>query len=573
MFPRRLAWLGLAIALGGCCFPVREQVDRVVCDLATHPIDPAPLASTGSAYASFAEEVKPAAFEIELVNPAEEPGPPPRTLKERLKIPAELPGAQAPPLQLPPLDPANPKLREEAFQRIFPPLPAPGEQPPPAPGPYGRPLNLSDLQQLGLTNNPKFRQAAADVEAAKGAAIQAGLYPNPIAGYEADTINQGGTAGLQGAYIEQIIKTAGKLKLAQAAAAVDVANSELRLKEVQADLAARVRAGYFAVLVAQENVKVTRALALFTEEAYRIQVEQVRGGQAAPYEPLQLRVLAVQARADLVRARNRHTAAWKELAATIGLPAMPLTELSGRVDMPVPLYYYDAALNWILTHHTEVHTALNEVLKARYNLRLAQVAPVPDVGVRVMVQKDFTTPPFLTDTSVQVGVPVPIWDKNQGNIRKAQAELLRANEESHRVRNELTARLAEAFQRYDNGRILVSYYRDQILPDQVQTYRGAYLRHQQEPDAVGFADVVIAQQTLANAIVAYIAALGDMWAAVADVSNLLQTNDLFQMGTEPVPSECLTAPTELLPLPCCHGCSPLQDPWLKGVNGEWPGAQ
>src|SRR5207249_8047349 len=125
-------------------------------------------------------------------------------------------------------------------------------------------------------------------------------------------------------------------------------------------------------------------------------------------------------------------------AAALGLPAMPLTELAGRVDMPLPLFEYDKALAQVLEQHTEVLTAQNSLQRARYHLRLAQVTPIPDVEVRVSVQKDFTGTPMLTQYGVQVGVPVPLWDQNKGAIQQAQGQLLRASEEGSRVRNDLT---------------------------------------------------------------------------------------------------------------------------------------
>jgi cobalt-zinc-cadmium efflux system outer membrane protein len=476
-----------------------------------------------------------------LTEPSAANGPQPAEpgrLSERLKIPPELPGAEAPPLKLPPAT-APRAEKEAAINRLFPTQPPLGPDPQPVPGPDGRPLTLADLQQLALNNSPVIRQAAADVEAARGALRQAGLYPNPNIGYEGDTAGTGGTAGYQGGYVEQQIKTAGKLRLAQAVAAMDLRNAEVALRRARADLMTQVRAGYFAVLVARENVRVTRALAGFTDEVYRIQVEQVRGDQAAAYEPLQLRVLAGQARAALVQARNRFTTAWKQLAATLGLPNMPLTELAGRVDMPLPRFDYDQALAQVVNQHTDVLSARNTQERARYSLRLAQVTPIPDVDVRVMVQKDFTTPPFLVAHSVQVGIPVPVWNRNQGNILQAEGVLLRALEETERVHNDLTARLAEAFERYQNSQQLLEFYRTQILPDQVRAYRGVYDRHQQEPEVVRFGDVVVAQQTLANTVTTYIAALGAAWTAVVDVANLLQTTDLFQAGAEhpvaPVP--------------------------------------
>ena len=80
----------------------------------------------------------------------------------------------------------------------------------------------------------------------------------------------------------------------------------------------------------------------FTDKVYGVQVELAARAfaDAAPYEPMALCVLAYQARANLVQARNRYTSAWKQLAANLGLPGLPPTELVGlgrHADSAVPL--------------------------------------------------------------------------------------------------------------------------------------------------------------------------------------------------------------------------------------------
>jgi cobalt-zinc-cadmium efflux system outer membrane protein len=434
---------------------------------------------------------------------------------------------------------------------------------------------LADLQRLAQTNSPLLRQPAADVQAAWGAVIEAGAYPNPNLGYQADNVNTADTPGFQGLYLEQTFKTAGKLEVAQASAIMAWWNSQLAFQRAQSDLATQVRQNYFAVLVAQENVKISKALARFTDEVFRLQVDQLEAGEPAGYEPMQLRVQAMLARAGLVQARNRYTAAWKQLTATLGLPAMNPTQLAGRVDMPMPVYNFEKALEYVLSKHTDVLTAQNTIQKARYDLRLAQIAPIPDFFLHLAVEKDFSTPPFGVTSSIQLGGPLPIFNRNRGNIIQAQGALLRANEEPHRVRDALTSNLAGAFEAYDNARVLLGYYRNRIIPDQVQAYRGVYERHLNEPDKVSFGDVVTAQQTLATTITTYVSTLGQAWTAVVNFADLLQTNDLFQVGLEPLethPVEPVPDLEDLAPVPCSHPCTPLPDPRLKGGRGEWPPA-
>jgi cobalt-zinc-cadmium efflux system outer membrane protein len=357
-----------------------------------------------------------------------------------------------------------------------------------------------------------------------------------VIGYEADTVGSGGTPNYHGGYVNTTIKTAGKLGLAESVANVDVWNADLMRQKARIDLITQVRGAYFAALIARENVKVTEALVRFTDSVYQIQLDQLKGGLVSVYEPIQLRALAVQARTALAQARNRYDAAWRQLAATVGIPGLQVGELEGTPDVLIPAVDYDVALPYVLANHTDVLAARNSEVQARYNLRLQEVTRIPDLMFYMALQKDYTTGPvYRTTFNTQVGVPVPVFDKNQGNIMNAHGTLLKASQEASRVQNDLASRLADAIERYKNASNIVQMYRDHILPDQARAYRGVYERHQQQPDLVGFADVVTAQQTLLVSINTYISSLATRWQALTDIGSLLQieTLDGMQAMTQP----------------------------------------
>jgi cobalt-zinc-cadmium efflux system outer membrane protein len=420
-------------------------------------------------------------------------------------------------------------------------------------------LTLPELQQLAMANNPVIRQRAADVKSAEGALRQAGAYPNPTFGYESDTAGTGNTAGYQGGFLEQLIKTAGKLKLAQARAAMDLFNAQVALRAAQSDVMTQVRTGYFGLLVAERSLRWSWDLAEFTERVYRISVENAVQGLLAGYEPMSLRGLAMTSLGVLAQAQTRYLAAWEQLAASLGLPELPLTEVAGDSEMPPPHFDQQAGLARVLAGHTDILTARNGQQRARYDLAIAQRTPVPDVDFRLAVQKDYTMPPFSIVYSVQAGMQIPIWDQNRGNIVQAQGALLRATEEEHRARADLASRYADAFSRFEANRRLVDYYRTSILPDASRVYTRTLLRFntqlQSAEDKVAFVDIVTYQQFYVTSLANYIAALHDMWQAAADLGGLLQSVDLF-LGTD-IPCPGPTDPAQLLPLPCSHPCNPL----------------
>jgi cobalt-zinc-cadmium efflux system outer membrane protein len=449
-----------------------------------------------------------------------------------LRIPQNLPGANAPAITLPPA--SNLQARLAAIDNLFPEMPKLPPPVQPLPGPGGRPLTLAESENVAISDSPILRQATADLTATRGNAIQMGLHPNPIVGYEGDTVGSAGSPNYQGAYFTQQIMTAGKLQLQQEAAMIDYRNAQLALRKARVAVITQVQARYYAVLVAEEGVRTTEALVAFTDEVYRVQIAQLRGGEAAPYEPMQLRVLATQARALLIQARNRYYSAWKQLAATVNQPNMPPTQLAGNLDIKLPVVHFEPLKAQMWEYHTDILAARNSELQARINLRFQQVTPIPDLFVYFALQKDYTTPPNninLNSTSfnTQIGMPVPFYDRNQGGIMQAQGLLVKALQEVMRMRNDLTSTLSDAFERYENNRIVLEFYRVQMLPDQARAYRAVYERHQQQPDRVTFGDIVQAQQTLANTINAYILTLNNQWAAVTDLLNVIQVEDISDL--------------------------------------------
>src|SRR5262249_3445270 len=146
---------------------------------------------------------------------------------------------------------------------------------------------------------------------------------------------------------------------------------------------AATRKGYFDVLSAQKNFETTLALTQLIDELYNVLLLQFQVGEVAAYEPMQIRVLAVQARGGLVQSYNRYARAWKQLAATLGTPNEPLTALAGRIDMAVPQFDQEAVLAFVLANNTELRSAQIAIDKARFQVRLEEVQPYPNPNVHV----------------------------------------------------------------------------------------------------------------------------------------------------------------------------------------------
>ena len=451
-----------------------------------------------------------------------------RRFESRLKVPSEIPGSGTQVVRLPDKT-VDENAYNAAIRKLFPSLMDPPPMPDGEPGPRPK-VSLAELEQIALAKSPVIAQYQSDITTQIGQAIQAGTHPNPIFGYESDTVTSSQTPDYHGVYWNQLIKTGGKLQLAQAVQNVDVMNAQLALRQARNDLLSQVRRQYFVLLIARESMKINEAVVRFTRELFNIQVDQVKFAQAAAYEPTQIRTLAVTARQQLVAARVGYVSAWKQLMATLNTNDMPLDDLADDPNLGVPVIDFDTSVTHVLSSNTEVRAARNGPIRAQLYLRLQEVTPIPDIYAYMTVQKDFTTPGYPhASYNTQIGIPLPIFDRNKGNILSARGMLVRAQEEIPRVENDLRARLAEAFGRFETNRFQVGTYRDQIVPDSVRAYRGTYERHAHQPEIVGFADVVLAQQNMLGAVQLYIAALNAQWVAFVDIAALLQVDSLREL--------------------------------------------
>lgn len=447
-----------------------------------------------------------------------------------LKLPPELPGTQTPDLIAPLRDKLDPASYREELKRLYPEL-SPIEDSPtamPEVSQAGSPLD--SLHGLARQNHPGLRAAAASVEVARGLMIQAGLPPNPSVGYQADTVRTLNTPGYHGAYLQQTVVTARKLGLAAEAAAVDYANAVVEQRKTWVSVMTEIRRAYFDVLAARQRMVLANAFFDLTHRAYEAQIQLVTAGEAAPYEPLQLRVILTQARASMIKAQQDSIAAWRRLAAAVGCPDLPASPIDGRIDCSVPAIRYEDALLRMNAVHTDLELAENSVRKQQTLVELADRQVIPDVNVGFVLQRDYTFEPGATTYNLMLGGDLPVLNRNQGNRIARRAEVVKASQQVQNTRNNLTASLASAFGKYEANRLLAESFQSDALRDQVRAYRGVYQRYLADPSSVSFNDVIVAQQTVAQVLNQYLDILQSQWQSLVDIGELLQVDDLMELG-------------------------------------------
>lgn len=383
------------------------------------------------------------------------------------------------------------------------------------PGPIS--AGLDELLALTRQRNPDLAAAAARVGEARGRMVQAGLYPNPTAGYSGNQINDGpGTPGQQGGYVSQEFVTAGKLQIAREAARLGVTAADWQVASKWFDTAARVKTTYYEYTAALAVLRETeRTLDLFTT-ALATTEKLAAGGKVDGYDVTRLKVEVTQTANRVGAARQRVAATERMLAVVVGvdrLPGVAATELPAAVGVPG----YDEAVG-LAGRSSFVLAAAAEVEQARLEVRAAEVKPVPNVETVTTVAHDFVTRAPMV--SVLVGLPLPVWDRNQGNIASAQYRLRAAEAGVEQARLRAIERLAGAYQRYENARRQLDLFRTKVLPDAAAALEQIDRVYAARGER--FFDTLDARRVLAQARIDYAQTLGDLWAAAAEIEAVIQ---------------------------------------------------
>ena len=393
------------------------------------------------------------------------------------------------------------------------------------------PLSLEDLRQIAVSRNPTLEQARAQVAQAQGNWLQAGLYPNPTVGYDGGANNAPFDA--HGGFVSQNIVLGDKLGLNRAVASCDVQRAQWEAQAQRLRVVNDIEIRYVAALGAQRQVAVTSELLKFASEGVRISEKLLEGEQVARADVLQARLQQSQTRILLRNAEVQAHAAWKQLGTILGWNDFPLRPLEGDLEDPVLGVEWESAYGELIGGSPLIHAARSRAAAAMVQVRREQAEPIPNLQVTGSVGRDFLTPQFMM-YGLQVGVALPVFDRNQGNIAAATAELATAQAEVSRLELSLRDQLATTFQRYESAHNEVETYRDSILPtarDNLQLTQQGY-----EEGEFDLLRVLTARRDLTEANINYVKSLTELRIAVIEIRGMLLTGGLDAAQSNPIGS-------------------------------------
>jgi len=389
-------------------------------------------------------------------------------------------------------------------------------------------ITLEELQQMALQNNPTFRQSAANIQAAEGRKKQSGLYPDPTVGYQGEQIRGGSFhGGEQGFFVQQDIVLGGKLGLNRKIFDQELQQAVTEADEQKMRVVTNVRMSYIQALAAQQTLELRQDLSKLANDAVDTSHQLANVGQADAPDVLESEVEAQQAQLAVTMAEQNQQRVWKALAAVVGNPRLALMKLEGRLEDTPPVNA-DALVEKIVNESPAVRIAELGVKRAEAALARAKREPIPDLQLRAGMQQNGELLSDGRSVGLQgfadVGVRIPIFNRNQGNIATAKADAERARREVERVKLVLREQSASVVQNYTFSQAAVDRYKNQMIPRAQKAYE-MYTKKYREM-AAAYPQVLIAQRTLMQLEVSYTTALETFATSSLSLQSYLLTDGL-----------------------------------------------
>jgi len=390
-------------------------------------------------------------------------------------------------------------------------------------------MKLEEFENMALKSNPTLSQAQAVARTSASLARQAGLWPNPAVGYQGEQIRGGSFhGGEQGGFVQQSIVLGGKLHLRQQVYEQQHKVDETDVEAQRLNVAGAVRVLFYTALAQLRTVEIRGQLLRVATDATATAHQLANVGQADAPDVLQAEVEAEQAQLSYAAAQRQYLQAFRQLAAVAGNPDMPLALLEGDLEK-TPEVDADHLLQTLVEQSPSVKRAQLQLDRDEAVLKRNQREAVPDLELRAGEQQNFEELPGIpkavgAQSFATATVQLPLFNRNQGNVAAAKAELERDQQEVVRIKLALTQAAQPLLQQYLTSKLAAERYRTQMIPRAQRAYE-LYLQKYQAM-AAAYPEVIIAQRTLFELQESYVRSLGELWTSAVELQNYLLADGL-----------------------------------------------
>ncbi len=384
-------------------------------------------------------------------------------------------------------------------------------------------LQLTDALALALQGNPELAAFSSEVRAGEARVLQAGLLPNPGLELAVNEFDRDGAAfdsAETAVTLGQLFELGGKRRWRKRIAEAEGELAGWDYESTRLDVLAETAQRFTAVLAAQERLALARSGVELATQVDRAASLRVEAGKEPPLQASKSAAELEMACLEADEAGNALGNARRKLAAMWGAQQAGFENVQGDLKSVMNDVPALEVLQLHLANNPELARWETELRLRQAALSAERAARIPDlqgsVGYLQYEEDDTDALAF------SVGLPLPLFDRNQGNIAAARHGLAKAEAERSATEVALAAELAEAHALLRMALQRVTALREKVVPAMEEAFRAAHEGYQQ--GKFGFLDMLDAQRGLVDAKIELLEAEGGYQSALIDIQRLTGTD-------------------------------------------------
>ena len=331
-------------------------------------------------------------------------------------------------------------------------------------------LTLPDAEQRFFQNNLAVLAQQFNVTVAQAQAVQARIIDNPTLYVEQDVLRRRiarpvvpeGTVGSEAIVtVQQLFSIAGRRKAAGRVAQQSAVVEQYNLQDLLRTLRYQLRTTYYDLAFKQQTLKVYDTEIGSLSRTVNLYQTQFEKGNVALKEVIRLRAFLFTLQSEKQALLSDVAAEQSDLHVLLRDPAgsayAPVVDLARTRALSLSTYPEQQLADTALVLRTDLNARRALLEQQNLNLRLQQKLATPDLAVGYTYDKAGS---YINNYSaLTLGMAIPVFNRNQGNIQAAQAQLagskLLVDQQQLIVRSEvhqayqLAARSDELFQSTD----------------------------------------------------------------------------------------------------------------------------
>jgi cobalt-zinc-cadmium efflux system outer membrane protein len=336
-------------------------------------------------------------------------------------------------------------------------------------------LSLAQAQQIAARRNWDLLAAAAGVDLAIAQKVVAREFPNPTLALSTAKIDvdshPGSTPAGNGLWersydtiiaLNQLFEIGGKRANRRASAEAGYETARAQFLDARRILELAVTKAYIAATQADENVRVLTESAATLRQEVGLADIRLRAGEISSADKSQIEITADRFELDARAARSAAAQARVALGVLMGTP-----RATGDIVLSDDLDVLCAAtnlpdLNRFPERRPDIVAADAALRKAEADVRLQRSNRIPDPTVFAQYEHE---PPDQPNTiGLGVSLPLPLWNRNRGNIAAAEASRQQARVAFDKIRGQAAGEVATAQLAYEDASQRWRQYREVIRP-------------------------------------------------------------------------------------------------------------